>query len=1098
MKKIFLALKATVFFLALCFGCNLKTVLAETDGTVPRFDYGLNLYQFVETNPARNTYNLSGEGAYIEMSPISGGYHWKVTFNKGMLDLIKQGKDPNSKTPVENFRYNSPNYAIAIPKGLSLPKSMKLTVYDKNGRVVNDSEVINNTDSKDSFVSGMKSTKAYSNSWITSPQFIDKNVGVVDSIDDYAEWFFSGKSDYTIDSTSAGVDRPVKDSSGAAISPSAIRDLQAIYAFRGTYNGWSPATGYAAAYTVEFDTALNYSRNLGYSNAKMELLAGMRTRESDWGAASNYIKVAEYSLYDTVWYCYNYDMAVMPSGVAYSEENYDNSWVPNPGFKGNKDTIKWALLLGYPFDAGNMDIMNKYIQEYDADSAYKSFDYGDKYQYAANQFYLDTQDAIWYFTNGRTPMRGNAYRIIEKAQQLAEANTPFPSSVGALYLDNNNSLNDGKKVQNFVSLRAKDTSSKNVNVKFGLKKVDELGNIITNNKAVFSLYKGAFHTDVPSGATLIKAGIETTDEGVTSVINNLDSDTPYTLVETTSPNGYRKTENIVFKIASVYSGDRYSYVYKDSSSDPTSYTYLRPYLDYTERKGFRLEIQSTVTDSKEHAEYEWVPRGVEVLGNNQLMKDIFSFEDTPILKVVNYKKDSLEIEKINPVGKNIAGAKLEIFKNDEKIYEWTSEADQAKKVKLDPGTYKVHEVSAPEGYVNVSDFEFTFSEEGKVEVSNPESAKVIDGKLMIIDQFKKLNVSIKKQDDLGAELKGATLRIIDSQGKEIAKWKSEGMYSVDLIPGVYGFEELEAPVGYLKAPSFKFELAESGKITLLDAKEDFVKCDNNQLIVTDKSEWTDLNVSKRDMNGQEIPGAKIQIKQNEKEIASWISEKDKSHQVKLLPGTYTFHEEVAPNGFLKITDFTFTIDQNGAVIFAPGLKDVEYAEGKLIVTDRIDENPSSNIPTENTITFSKQDVAGKEIEGATIEIKKDNEVVATWVSKANESHKEKLAPGTYTFHEKAAPNGYEVVTDFNFTVAEDGKVTVTETPDAKVADGKLVVTDQVAKKEVVFSKQDVAGKEIEGATIEIKKDNEVVATWVSKANESHKEKLAPGTYTFHE
>ncbi|MEQ3453128.1 SpaA isopeptide-forming pilin-related protein, partial [Enterococcus cecorum] len=202
---------------------------------------------------------------------------------------------------------------------------------------------------------------------------------------------------------------------------------------------------------------------------------------------------------------------------------------------------------------------------------------------------------------------------------------------------------------------------------------------------------------------------------------------------------------------------------------------------------------------------------------------------------------------------------------------------------------------------------------------------------------------------------------------------------------------------------------------------------------------------------------------------------------------FRFREEAAPNGYLAVTDFTFTLKADGKVELGK-TSDAEIKDGKLVVTDQLDKKE---------VVFSKQDIAGKEIEGAQIELKQGEEVVSSWTSKASESHNVKLAPGTYTFHEEAAPNGYLAVTDFTFTLKADGTVELGKTSDAEIKDGKLVVTDQLDKKEVVFSKQDIAGKEIEGAQIELKQGEEVVASWTSKASESHNVKLAPGTYTFH-
>ncbi|WP_459570085.1 SpaA isopeptide-forming pilin-related protein, partial [Enterococcus gallinarum] len=66
----------------------------------------------------------------------------------------------------------------------------------------------------------------------------------------------------------------------------------------------------------------------------------------------------------------------------------------------------------------------------------------------------------------------------------------------------------------------------------------------------------------------------------------------------------------------------------------------------------------------------------------------------------------------------------------------------------------------------------------------------------------------------------------------------------------------------------------------------------------------DIVISKVNLGGEEIAGAKIQINQGNKEVASWTSEAGKNHELSLLPGDYVFHEEAAPKGYVVVTDIT--------------------------------------------------------------------------------------------------------------------------------------------------------------------------------------------------
>ena len=76
---------------------------------------------------------------------------------------------------------------------------------------------------------------------------------------------------------------------------------------------------------------------------------------------------------------------------------------------------------------------------------------------------------------------------------------------------------------------------------------------------------------------------------------------------------------------------------------------------------------------------------------------------------------------------------------------------------------------------------------------------------------------------------------------------------------------------------------------------------------------------------------------------------------------------------------------------------------------------------ETEIFISKQDITKKkELPGAKLELRKDNELIDSWVS-SNEAHKIKnLSDGTYTLKEITAPDGYEVAEEITFVV-KDGK-----------------------------------------------------------------------------
>ena len=204
--------------------------------------------------------------------------------------------------------------------------------------------------------------------------------------------------------------------------------------------------------------------------------------------------------------------------------------------------------------------------------------------------------------------------------------------------------------------------------------------------------------------------------------------------------------------------------------------------------------------------------------------------------------------------------------------------------------------------------------------------------------------------------------------------------------------------------------------------------------------------SKVNVGGEEIAGAKIQIKDAQGQVVKeWISKARQSEIIKLKAGTYIFHEEAAPNGYLKVTDITFEVDEQGKVTVknANG-NEVKANENKLTVTDKT-EPVVPPTPGEKEVLFSKVNVGGEEIAGAKIQIKDaQGQVVKEWTSKAGQSEIIKLKAGTYIFHEEAAPNGYLKVTDITFEVDEQGKVTVKNADgnEVKANGNRLTVTDK--------------------------------------------------------
>ena len=104
----------------------------------------------------------------------------------------------------------------------------------------------------------------------------------------------------------------------------------------------------------------------------------------------------------------------------------------------------------------------------------------------------------------------------------------------------------------------------------------------------------------------------------------------------------------------------------------------------------------------------------------------------------------------------------------------------------------------------------------------------------------------------------------------------------------------------------------------------------------------EVEFSKVKLGGTELAGAQIEIYKGVQKVNEWTSGTT-SHKIQLEPGTYRFHEEVAPAGFLAVTDFTFTVKADGTVklgTIAQG-ETVVAASGKITVTDNAKPEPTT-------------------------------------------------------------------------------------------------------------------------------------------------------------
>ena len=210
-----------------------------------------------------------------------------------------------------------------------------------------------------------------------------------------------------------------------------------------------------------------------------------------------------------------------------------------------------------------------------------------------------------------------------------------------------------------------------------------------------------------------------------------------------------------------------------------------------------------------------------------------------------------------------------------------------------------------------------------------------------------------------------------------------------------------------------------------------------------------VDMSKVDIGGEEIEGAEIKVYDEEGNIVDeWTSTKEE-HKIKGLEEgkKYTLHEEVAPDGYVKATDVEFEV-----------------------TTDK--ENQHIDL-IDKVVEISKEDIAGKEIEGAKLQVlDKDGNVIDEWTS-TKEPHKVTgLTEGeTYKLHEEVAIGDYVKASDIKF------KVTTDKETEKHIMIDKLV---EIVKTDLV------TGEEIEGAELQVvDEEGNIIDEWTS-TKEAHK------------
>ncbi|MEQ3354258.1 SpaA isopeptide-forming pilin-related protein [Aedoeadaptatus acetigenes] len=421
--------------------------------------------------------------------------------------------------------------------------------------------------------------------------------------------------------------------------------------------------------------------------------------------------------------------------------------------------------------------------------------------------------------------------------------------------------------------------------------------------------------------------------------------------------------------------------------------------------------------------------------------------------------------------KDLAGANVTI-KQDGKTFDGTFVTkDQPTELLRDKGEYELIVTQLPDGYkLEKNSIKFEIKEDGKLVPAEADKAylETKDGNYTLFLKAEPVEPQIffGLKDSNGKGIAGLELKIQGNNGKVINLVSGEraiGVNVSELPDGAYVFSQTNVRYGYEAAEPIRFTMKD-GKV--ISASSGLTNLGPYQeLTLVSKSAKRVVTFSRVDSLGKILLGAEIEIYKDGTKIASWKSGSD-HHKLELEAGVYRYHEAAVVLGHKIAKDFEFEVKTDGSIVLR-GIQlgeMVKLKEGGLIVVGeaggKLEEDPNKKPeekpgqtnqkkPTTDTKTQAKNhwvefDVAKKDgtlLEGAVVEIYQNGKLLESWTT-SNTGYKTQLQPGSYRFHTKTAPQGYQLARDFNFAVNRDGSITLgkLQSGDTVTAkDGRIVV-----------------------------------------------------------